>query len=92
MEAGVPSDEPFDFDARRGGERGVKHMQIADGREVVFAGELRRGGGALKIDLNSGGFSMSGLDPRWEYNARNTSLLKRYAEAILGEPVTVPAP
>jgi|GEM_PF-3388550 len=70
-------------------ESGVKHLQIADGREVVFAGEITRRRGRLVIDLNSGTFSFYGLDRRWAYTPENIALLKDYASTLLGEPVDV---
>jgi hypothetical protein len=86
MEAGTRHPPEVDFDR----EIGVKHMQIADGREVVFAGELERRDGKLRIDLNSGGYSRYGLDRRWAYTPQNRALLKKYAEKVMGERVSVP--
>lgn len=88
----LTSDGAFDVGVPRDArESGVKHLQIADGREVVFAGEIGRVHGRLVIDLNSGTFSTYGLDPRWAYTLRNMTLLKDYASALLGEPVDVVA-
>jgi hypothetical protein len=70
-------------------ERGVKHLQLADSRDVVFAGEIGRRRGRLLIDLNSGTFSSYGLDDRWAYTPQNIALLEDYASALLGERVEV---
>ena len=70
-------------------DRGVKHVQIANSRPVVFSGELRRIDGRLVMDLNSGTFSDYGEDPRWARTPQNMSLLRRYAEMATGEPVRV---
>lgn len=74
-------------------EIGVKHAQLADGNAVVFAGEVMRAeDGRLRMNLDSGTFGhanpeRTALDPRWQPNQQNLSLLRKYGEAIFGEPV-----
>ncbi|UPT73565.1 MAG: hypothetical protein M0D55_17145 [Elusimicrobiota bacterium] len=72
-------------------EVGVKHVALADGRPVPFAGTIRvdAATGRPTLDFNSGSYSRAGLDPRWNPTPENARPLAAYAEAILKRPVDV---
>jgi len=65
-------------------EQGIKHIQLSLGEEVIYAGEMKRVGGRLKVDLSSGTFSSYGLNPQFSVKDMNNKMnLESFMKQLL---------